>query len=119
MIQLNTKLFAFDNSGIRFVKCIRIFNKNLGSFLLVSVKSLRSKQKIKLKIKKGSVLIACLLKKTVPFTKRSGLKIKTDTNGVVLVNKQLQPMASRVIGVVSFEIKLGMLKTMTLSGTIV
>jgi len=120
MIQLNTCLISFDNSGIRVVRCIRFLNKNkkLGSFLIVSVKSIRSKN-IKLKIKKGSILIACLLKKTTTHVKFSGLKLVTTINGVVILNKQFQPISSRIIGVLAREIKLGGLKKISLSGVVI
>jgi ribosomal protein L14 len=119
MVQLNTKLFNFDNSGVHFVKCIKVITKKcyIGSFLIVSVKNLRSKQKSR--IKKGSVLIACLLKKTTFFSKFSGLKIRANINGVILLNKQFQPISSRISGVVHREIKISHLKTMTLSGHII
>jgi large subunit ribosomal protein L14 len=120
MVQLNTKLKVFDNSGAKVVKCIRVLNdKTFSSFLLVSVKTLRTKQKTKTKIKKGSVLFAYLIKTTTIKAKFSGLKIKSETNGVVLVNKQLQPIASRLTGSIPKQLKLGKLKNMTLSGLIV
>jgi large subunit ribosomal protein L14 len=120
MIQLNAKLSVFDNSGIKMVKCIRIFNgKNNFMFLLVTVKTLRLKQKVKPKIKKGSVIFAYLLKTTSVYTKFSGLKIKADTNGVILLNKQFQPISSRITGVVPKQIKLGGLKNMAIAGVVI
>jgi ribosomal protein L14 len=120
MVQLNTKLHVFDNSGIKTVKCIRIFNeKNNFTFLLVVVKTLRLKQKVKSKIKKGSIIFAYLLKTTSIGFKFSGLKIKADTNGVVLLNKQFQPISSRIAGVVPKQFKLGGLKNMTIAGVII
>lgn len=120
MIQLNSKLFVFDNSGVRTAKCIKLFNKNKNCiFLLVSIKTLRTKQKNKPKIKKGAVVFAYVLKKTIPTSNFSGLKIKTNVNGVILVNKQLQPISSRVIGVVPKQFKLSGLKNLSLSGVLV
>jgi len=120
MIKLNTKLHVFDNSGIKTVKCIRVFNKkNNFAFLLVAVKTLRLKQKVKTKIKKGSVVFASLLKTTSVYVKFSGLKIKADTNGVILLNKQFQPISSRITGVVPKQFKLGGLKNMSIAGVII
>jgi large subunit ribosomal protein L14 len=120
MIQLNTKLYVFDNSGIKTVKCIRVFNeKDNFTFLLVAVKTLRLKQKVKPKIKKGSVIFAQLLKTTSVYTKFSGLKIKANINGVILLNKQFQPISSRITGVVPKQLKLGGLKNMTIAGVVI
>ena len=120
MIQLNTKLHVFDNSGIKTVKCIRIFNeKNKFAFLLVAVKTLRLKQKAKPKIKKGSIIFAYLLKKTSIYVRFSGLKTKADTNGVILLNKQFQPISSRIAGVIPKQFKLLGLKNMTMSGVVI
>jgi ribosomal protein L14 len=117
MIRLNTKLHVFDNSGVKTVKCIRVLNeRNNFSFLLVIVKTLRVKQKIKPRIKKGSIIFAYVLKTTSIYARFSGLKTKTDTNGVILLNKQFQPISSRVIGVIPKQFKLIGLKNITIAG---
>ena len=76
MVQPQTRLRVFDNSGAKLVQCIRTSNKqrsSWGSLILVSVKQLRSKNKIKLKIKKGSVVFAYVLKATLPLKRIGGL----------------------------------------------
>jgi large subunit ribosomal protein L14 len=112
---------VFDNSGAKLVQCIRTSNKqrsSWGSLILVSVKQLRSKNKIKLKIKKGSVVFAYVLKATLPLKRIGGSRLKASSNGVVLLNKQMQPIASRIFGVVPKELRSSkFLKLITLSGT--
>ena len=121
MVQPQTRLRVFDNSGAKLVQCIRTSNKqrsSWGSFILVSVKQLRSKNKIKLKIKKGSVVFAYVLKATLPLKRVGGSRLKAASNGVVLLNKQMQPIASRIFGVVPKELRSSkFLKLITLSGT--
>ena len=121
MVQPQTRLRVFDNSGAKLVQCIRTSNKqrsSWGSLILVSVKQLRSKNKIKLKIKKGSVVFAYVLKATLPLKRIGGSRIKASSNGVVLLNKQMQPIASRIFGVVPKELRSSkFLKLITLSGT--
>lgn len=123
MVQPQTKLRVFDNSGAKVVQCIRIPHKrrsSWGSLILVSVKQLRSKNKVKLKIKKGSVVFAYVLKATLPLKRVGGSRLKAASNGVVLLNKQLQPFASRIFGVVPKELRSSkFLKLVTLSGTTV
>ena len=121
MVQPQTRLRVFDNSGAKIVQCIRTPNKqrsSWGSLILVSVKQLRSKNKIKLKIKKGSVVFAHVLKATLPLKRIGGSRLKASSNGVVLLNKQMQPIASRIFGVVPKELRSSkFLKLITLSGT--
>jgi len=53
MIQVQTKIKAADNSGARFVQCIKTFqgfNRTYafnGDFVLVSIKKLRLNRKVK------------------------------------------------------------------------
>ena len=121
MVQPQTRLRVFDNSGAKIVQCIRTPNKqrsSWGSLILVSVKPVRSKNKIKLKIKKGSVVFAYVLKATLPLKRIGGSRLKASSNGVVLLNKQMQPIASRIFGVVPKELRSSkFLKLITLSGT--
>mgnify|MGYP001399969423 FL=1 len=121
MVQPQPRLRVFDNSGAKIVQCIRTPNKqrsSWGSLILVSVKQLRSKNKIKLKIKKGSVVFAYVLKATLPLKRIGGSRLKASSNGVVLLNKQMQPIASRIFGVVPKELRSSkFLKLITLSGT--
>ena len=121
MVQPQTRLRVFDNSGAKLVQCIRTSNKqrsSWGSLILVSVKQLRSKNKLKLKIKKGSVVFAYVLKATLPLKRIGGSRLKASSNGVVLLNKQMQPIASRIFGVVPKELRSSkFLKLITLSGT--
>jgi large subunit ribosomal protein L14 len=121
MVQPQTRLRVFDNSGAKIVQCIRIPHKrrsSWGSLILVSVKQLRSKNKVKLKIKKGSVVFAYVLKAALPLKRIGGTRLKASSNGVVLLNKQLQPFASRIFGVVPRELRTSkFLKLVTLSGT--
>lgn len=123
MVQPQTRLRVFDNSGAKVVQCIKIPNKRCsswGSLILVSIKQLRSKNKMKLKIKKGSVVFAYVLKATLPLKRVGGSRLKAAANGVVLLSKQLQPFSSRIFGVVPKELRTSkFLKIVTLSGTTV
>ena len=68
MIQRQTYLMIMDNSGAKTVQCISIlggFKKKIariGDIIVVSVKSLRVKNKSKVKIKKGEVFRALVVK---------------------------------------------------------
>ena len=68
MIQRQSSLIIIDNSGAKVVKCISILggfkkkNAYLGDIVVVSVKQIRTKNKSKLKVGKGDVLRAVIVK---------------------------------------------------------
>jgi len=112
MIQVQTILNVADNSGGKLVKCLKILKKgaksryaNVGDLIVVSVKQLRLKNKYLSKVKKGDVLTGVIVKTKQIIKRSSGFSLKFSTNSVVLLNKQLKPIASRVIGLMPKEIK--------------
>lgn len=112
MIQVQTLLKVADNSGGKIVRCLRILKKGghassgkIGDIIVVSVQQIRSKKKITSKVKKSEVLYGVIVK-TRSFTKRlAGTSFCFDQNCVVLLNKQLKPFATRVLGVVPKELR--------------
>ena len=67
MIQIQSKLFINDNSGINIGQCIKIYKKKtgiIGDIILISVKKLRLNSKKKTKIMKSD-----LLKEIIIYTK--------------------------------------------------
>ena len=105
MTYVSTVLPVLDNSGGLLVKCIRIYGKtnrgraDLGSLLLVSVKTYRTHRKVK----RGQVLkcILCRVKHIV--LRHGGYYVKCKNNGVVLLNARMTPLGSRVLGPVMKE----------------
>ncbi|MFI4883834.1 MAG: 50S ribosomal protein L14 [Candidatus Carsonella ruddii] len=107
MIQEQTKLKVIDNSGGKIVKCIKVLkgtNKKiakLGELIKVVVKDCIYNSKIK----KGQVLNA-VVSRTKFFSKRSdGSYLSFNENSVILLNNNFQIIGTRVIGIVSKEIK--------------
>ena len=90
MTYVSTVLPVLDNSGGLLVKCIRIYGKtnrgraDLGSLLLVSVKTYRTHRKVK----RGQVLkcILCRVKHIV--LRHGGYYVKCKNNGVVLLTHE-------------------------------
>ena len=87
MIQQKTILKVFDNSGAKTVRCIKVlggFKKkyaSLGDTIVVSVQTLRNKSK-----------------KTSKVKKKDGSTIIFNENSVALMNKQGNPIGTRIIG---------------------
>jgi large subunit ribosomal protein L14 len=102
MIQPQTILRVSDNSGAKTVRCIRVlggFKKKyakLGDFIIVSVQNLRNRSKNTSKVKKHDVYKALVVKTKVGFKRLSGMRLCYNDNSVVLMNKQGNPIGTRI-----------------------
>jgi large subunit ribosomal protein L14 len=102
MIQPKTTLRVSDNSGAKTVRCIRIlggFKKKyakLGDFIIVSVQNLRNRSKHTSRVKKHDIYKALIVKTKVGFKKISGVRLSYNDNSVVLMNKQGNPIGTRI-----------------------
>jgi len=111
MIQLQTKLKVSDNSGAKIVKCIKTLggfkkkSNTLGDIVLVSVLQLRNKAKITSKVRKGELYKAVLIRSKKKSQKFDGSTCKFNENSVFLLNKQGKPIATRIIGPVTKNLK--------------
>ena len=104
MIQQKTILKVFDNSGAKTVRCIKVlggFKKkyaSLGDTIVVSVQKLRNKSKKTSKVKKKEVYRALIIRTKIPYKKKDGSTIIFNENSVALMNKQGNPVGTRIIG---------------------
>ena len=104
MIQQQTLLKVTDNSGAKTVKCIRVLNgfkkktAKLGEIIIVSVQSLRNKAKRTSKVKKKEIYKALIVRTKTASTKKTGAAIKFNDNAVILINKQENPVGTRIVG---------------------
>lgn len=107
MIQMQTRLNVADNSGAKKVGVIKVVgasNKTvagIGDIVVVSVKEAIPDSKMK----KGTVARAVVVR-TVKETRRvDGSYIKFDDNSVVLINKDNEPIGTRIFGPVARELR--------------
>ena len=104
MIQQESLLKVSDNSGAKIVKCIKVlggFKKRyayVGDIIVVSVQQLRNKSKKTSKVLKGSVYRALVIRTKVPFCKKDGSFSSFNENAVTLINKQGNPVGTRLVG---------------------
>lgn len=104
MIQQQTILKVADNSGAKTVKCIKVlggFKKryaNLGDIVVVSVQQLRNKSKKTSKVAKGEVFRALVIKTKKQYKKKDGSSFILQENAVILINKQGNPIGTRILG---------------------
>jgi large subunit ribosomal protein L14 len=120
---LKTRLNVYDNSGAKIVQCIqKIKNRKIkpGSLILVTIKRLRTKNRDKIKLKKGGIFLAQVIRMSQFIKRKTGLKLKIDSSGVILLNRQKQPVSSRIFGVMFKELRLlKHFKAITLAGNFI
>ena len=108
MIQVGTLLNVLDNCGARTALCLKVFPgykrryANIGDILLVSIKTLRSKRRDSLKVKKGELYRALVLKVGVPVKNFSGDTFYyVGKSSVILLNKQNKLLGTRILSSIS------------------
>lgn len=111
MIQQESILKVADNSGAKTVKCIKVFGgfkkryARLGDIIAISVQQLRNKSKSTSKVLKGGVFRALVVRTKKQYTKKDGSSFLLEENAVVLINKQGNPIGTRVLGPISKVLK--------------
>ncbi|PIA44157.1 hypothetical protein AQUCO_01700044v1 [Aquilegia coerulea] len=104
-IQMRTKLKCVDNSGAKKVMCIQPLKgkkgARLGDTIIASVKEAQPRGKVK----KGDVVYGVVVRAAMQRGRCDGSEIKFDDNAVVLVNKQGEPIGTRVFGPVPHELR--------------
>ena len=107
MIQMQTTLDVADNSGAKKVACIKVLSGSkrryarIGDIIMVSVKEAIPHGKVK----KGDVLQAVVVRTTKEIGRPDGTFIRFDNNSAVLLNKNLEPMGTRIFGPVARELR--------------
>jgi large subunit ribosomal protein L14 len=111
MIQHQSILKVSDNSGAKEVKCIKVlggFKKKyagVGNTIIVSVQKLRNKLKKNSKVKKKDIYKALIIRTKTKLKKRNGFETLLNENSVVLMNKQENPIGTRIIGPLPNQLK--------------
>jgi ribosomal protein L14 len=96
MVQLKTRLYIVDNTGVKLGRCIRtVRSGNIGDFLTLNIKTTKPLSKIK----EGSVEHGILIRSAVKYQRKNGISLKFDKNCCVLLNNKFKPKAKRFKGV--------------------
>ncbi|HJD54872.1 MAG TPA: 50S ribosomal protein L14 [Rickettsia endosymbiont of Proechinophthirus fluctus] len=107
MIQMQSILEVADNSGAKKVMCIKVLGGShhmvakLGDVIVVSVKDAIPGGKVK----KGDVYKGVIVRTKTGVVRSDGSTIKFDQNALVLLNKQDEPIGTRVFGPVTRELR--------------
>ena len=107
MIQMQTNLDVADNSGARRVQCIKVLGgtrrryATIGDVVIVSVREAIPGAKVK----KGDVHQAVIVRTAKEVRRADGTSIRFDRNAAVLINKQGEPIGTRIFGPVTRELR--------------
>jgi len=107
MIQMQTNLDVADNSGAKRVMCIKVLGGSkrrfaaIGDVIVVSVKDAIPRGRVK----KGDVHRAVIVRTAKELRRQDGTAIRFDRNAAVLINKQGEPIGTRIFGPVTRELR--------------
>ncbi|MDX6805120.1 50S ribosomal protein L14 [Terrihabitans rhizophilus] len=107
MIQMQSNLDVADNSGARRVMCIKVLGgskrkyASVGDIIVVSVKEAIPRGRVK----KGEVMKAVIVRTAKDIKRPDGSVIRFDRNAAVLVNKEGEPIGTRIFGPVPRELR--------------
>jgi len=106
MIQMQTNLEVADNSGARRVQCIKVLGgskrkyASVGDIIVVSIKDAIPRGRVK----KGDVSKA-VVRTAKEIRRADGSSIRFDRNAAVLIDKQGEPIGTRIFGPVTRELR--------------
>jgi large subunit ribosomal protein L14 len=107
MIQMQTWLDVADNSGAKRAMCIKVLGGShrryaqVGDVIVVSIKKAIPHSEIKQK----TVCKAVIVRTASPIRRDDGSYLKFDSNAVVLIDKEGNPVGSRIFGPVARELR--------------
>ena len=107
MIQAESNLEVADNSGARRVQCIKVLGgskrkyASVGDVIVVTVKEAIPRGRVK----KGEVLQAVVVRTAKDIRRKDGSSIRFDSNAAVLINRQGEPIGTRIFGPVTRELR--------------
>ncbi len=104
---MQSKLDVADNSGARSVMCIKVLGgshrrtASVGDIIVVSVKDAIPRGRVK----KGTVHRAVIVRTAKDVRRKDGSVIRFDNNAAVLINKNGEPIGTRIFGPVVRELR--------------
>ncbi|GAF57098.1 LOW QUALITY PROTEIN: LSU ribosomal protein L14p [Psychrobacter sp. JCM 18901] len=107
MIQVESMLEVADNSGARRVQCIKVLGgshrryASVGDIIKVTVKEAIPRGRVK----KGDVMNAVVVRTKKRRSSPDGSVLRFDDNAAVLLNQNKAPIATRIFGPVTRELR--------------
>lgn len=107
MIQHLSTLDVADNSGAKKVRTIKVLGgskrryASVGDVIVVSIREALPNGKVK----KGDVARAVIVRTSKEVRRPDGTYIRFDNNSAVLINKDGEPIGTRIFGPVARELR--------------
>jgi large subunit ribosomal protein L14 len=107
MIHPESRLDVADNTGAKEVLCIKVLGgskrktASVGDIIVVSIKDAIPRGKVK----KGEVHRAVIVRTKKEISRADGSSIRFDKNAAVIINKQNEPIGTRIFGPVTRELR--------------
>jgi large subunit ribosomal protein L14 len=107
MIQMSSVLDVADNSGAKKVYCIKVLGgsrrryASVGDIIVVSIREAIPGAKVK----KGDIARAVIVRTAKEIPRSDGSYIRFDGNSAVLINKEGEPIGTRIFGPVARELR--------------
>jgi large subunit ribosomal protein L14 len=107
MIQMQTYLDVADNSGAKKAMCIKVLGgshrryAHVGDVIVVSIKKAMPNSEVKQK----AVTKAVIVRTAATIRREDGSTVRFDNDAVVLLDKDENPVGTRVFGPVARELR--------------
>ena len=107
MIQMYTYIDVADNSGAKECMCVKVLGgtrrryAGLGDVIIASVKKANPGGDVK----QGEVVRGVVVRCKKATRRADGTYVRFDRNAIVLLNKEDEPMGTRIFGAVARELR--------------
>ncbi len=107
MIQAETKLKVADNSGAKIILCITPLGGGVGKTASIGdiISATVKQSDPESKIPKGKVVRAVIVRTKKEIRRKDGSYIRFDENAAVIIDRQGEPVGTRVFGPVARELR--------------
>jgi len=108
MIFTGKILNVCDNSGVKWVQCIKVLGQKpknfgkVGDTIVVSIKSV----KLLSKIKKKEIYKGIIVRTKKKILREDGSSLNFNKNSIVLLNMKGTPLGTRIFGAVAKELRI-------------
>ena len=107
MITMRTILDVADNTGAKKASCIGVIGRHgrriaeVGDIISANIKEASPDGAVK----KGEVVKAVIVRSANPIRRRDGSYLRFDTNAMVIIDPQKNPLGTRIFGPVARELR--------------
>jgi len=122
MIQQESRLNVADNTGAKELLCIRVLGSSgrkyagIGDVIVCAVKNAAPN----MPVKKSDVVKAVVVRTKKSLKRQDGTTIRFDENAAVIINKDGNPVGTRVFGPVARELRdKGFMKIVSLAPEVI